>query len=68
MGINDGVDERKMKISNYQNIACGAKAMIPQKMKENKETVQKYSKKIIDFVLDGFKHLNEIPEGESYQL
>lgn len=23
---------------------------------------------MLDFILDGFKHLNDIPEGESYQL
>jgi hypothetical protein len=35
MGVKDG-DKRKIKISNYQSIACGAKGMIPSKMKENK--------------------------------
>jgi len=67
MGFTD-VDERKKLISNYQNLGCGAKGMLPQKMKENKANVQMYSKKMIDFVLDGFKHLSDIPEGESYQF
>lgn len=38
MGVKDG-DKRKIKISNYQSIACGAKGMIPSKMKENKQKV-----------------------------
>ena len=67
MGIKDD-DKRKLIISNYQSLACGAKGMIPAKMKENKKKVQDLSKQILDFVLEGFKHLNDIPEGESFQL
>jgi hypothetical protein len=37
-------------------------------MKENKKKVQEYSKTMIDYILDGFKHLSDIPEGESYQF
>jgi hypothetical protein len=42
--------------------------MAPAKIKENRETVQEYSKTMIHFVLDAFKNLNTIPEGESRQL
>jgi len=35
IGVKDG-DKRKIKISNYQSIGCGAKGMLPSKMKENK--------------------------------
>jgi hypothetical protein len=42
--------------------------MLPSKMKDNKETVQDYTKRMIDYALDGLKHLNDIPEGDSYQL
>jgi len=42
--------------------------MLPQKMKENKEKVQEFSKTMIEYILNGFKHLTDIPEGESYQL
>jgi hypothetical protein len=29
MGMKDGDNKRKIKVSNYQSIACGAKGMIP---------------------------------------
>jgi hypothetical protein len=38
MGIKDD-DKRKLIISNYQSLGCGAKGMIPAKMKENKQKV-----------------------------
>jgi hypothetical protein len=38
MGIKD--EQKRVKtISNYQTLACGAKAMIPSKMKDNKAKV-----------------------------
>lgn len=42
--------------------------MVPSKIKENKATVQEYSKTVIHFILDALKNLNNIPEGESRQL
>jgi hypothetical protein len=40
-------DKRKLKTSNYQTLACGAKGMLPSKMKENRDTVRNYSKRIM---------------------
>ena len=66
LGIDDG--KRRLKKSNYQMLGCGAKGMIPSKIKANQERVDQLSKQIVDFVTGQFKHMGTVPLGESYQL
>ena len=48
LGIDDG--KRRIKKSNFQMLGCGAKGMLPSKIKENQERVNQLSKQVVDFI------------------
>jgi len=48
LGINDG--KRRLKKSNYQLLGCGAKGMLPSKIKANQARVDEIAKQVVDFV------------------
>lgn len=65
VGIKDESKRRIFK-SNYQLLGCGAKGMLPSKIKDNRKTVDEITQKLTDFVTAQFKHLGAVPLGESY--
>jgi hypothetical protein len=66
LGLSDG--KRRIKKSNYQMLGCGAKGMLPSKIKANQKRVDELAKQIIDWLTGNFKHMGTVPLGESYQL